>query len=325
MSSKKILVTGAFGQDAFHLFSEFSKSDERIEMHGLVRNLSDSRFELFTSKYPEVIFSAVDISQTDLLQDAILKIKPTQIYNLAGISSIQDSWKNPVLTHEVNFIGFENILKATLKLQDLTGNQTSIYQASSSEVFGSTAFSPQNEETPFRPINPYGVSKARAHELALEYKNRYGLKIAVGILYNHESPLRSTKFVSMKIAEFVNTMNSSNPSVLELGNIDARRDWGYAGDYVTAMQKMLELEKFETYVIATGVQHSVRDFLDLAFNIKGVEDWSRFVTFSEEFNRKTDHHNLVGDSSKAYVDLNWKAQTTFPKLVHLMISGSQTP
>ena len=324
MSIKKILVTGAFGQDAFHLFSQVLKSDERIELHGLVRNLSDPRFDQVRSRYPKVIFTAVDISQSDLLQEAILKIKPTQIYNLAGISSIQDSWKDPVLTHEVNFVGFQNILNATLKLQDLTGNQTSIYQASSSEVFGNTTISPQNEESPFKPINPYGVSKARAHELALEYKLKHGLKIAIGILYNHESPLRTTKFVSMKIAQFVNDIGSSGSSILELGNIDARRDWGYAGDYVVAMQRMLDLQKYETYVVATGIQHSVRDFLDLAFKTKGIESWSKFITFNEEFNRNTDHHNRVGDSSKAYADLNWKANTTFPDLVRLMVNAGQT-
>jgi GDPmannose 4,6-dehydratase len=318
------VVTGAFGQDAFHLFSLYRQMGERAELYGLVRNLSDPRLKLFKSRYPEVIFSEVDISQEDLVQETILKLKPNQIFNLAGISSIQDSWKDPLQTHNVNFVGFRNILNSTLKLQDLTNVQTSIYQASSSEVFGKTAFSPQNEETPFKPINPYGVSKANAHELALEYMKKYGLKISIGILYNHESPLRTTKFVSMKIAHFVNNLRSSNPGILKLGNIDSRRDWGYAGDYVVAMQKMLELEKFETYVIATGVQHSVRDFLDLAFKTRGVDDWTKFVAFSEEFNRKTDHNNLVGDSSKALQDLNWKAKTTFTELVQLMISESQS-
>ena len=323
MSVKRIVVTGALGQDAFHLFSGFSNTDESTELYGFVRSLSDSRLVQFKARYPKVKFSKVDITQADAVLDAILKIKPTHIYNLAGISSIQDSWKDPELSHNVNFVGFQNILKATMKLQDLTGEQTSIYQASSSEVFGDTSLSPQNEETPFRPINPYGVSKARAHELALEYKVQHGLNIAIGILYNHESPLRTTKFVSMKIAQFVNDIGSSGPNLLELGNIDARRDWGYAGDYVLAMQKMLDLQKFETFVIATGVQHSVRDFLDLAFKFKGIESWSKFVTFKEEFNRKTDHHNLVGDSSKAYAELNWKADTTFPDLVRLMVNADR--
>lgn len=324
VSVKKIVVTGALGQDAFHLFSGCSKSGEPTELHGFVRSLSDSRLAQFKSRYPKVTFSAVDITQPDVVKAAILRIKPTQIYNLAGISSIQDSWKDPGLTHNVNFLGFQNILKATMELQDVTGEHTSIYQASSSEVFGDTSFSPQNEETPFKPINPYGVSKARAHELALEYKLKYGLRIAIGILYNHESPLRTTKFVSMKIAQFVNGIGSSGPSILELGNIDAQRDWGYAGDYVVAMQRMLDLQKFETYVVATGIQHSVRDFLDLAFKTKGIESWSKFVTFNEEFNRKTDHHNLVGDSSKAYAELNWKANTTFSDLVRLMVNAGQT-
>lgn len=317
------MVTGAFGQDAYHLFSQFSKFDEPTEIFGLVRNLSDLRLNLFKSKYPQIVFSAVDIRQADDVRDKILKLKPTQIYNLAGISSIQDSWKDPVLTHQVNFIGLQNILKAALELQDVTGKQTSIYQASSSEVFGKSALAPQNEKTPFKPINPYGESKARAHELALEYKIKHGLAISVGILYNHESPLRTTKFVSMKIAQFVHNLGTCEPSVLELGNIDARRDWGYAGDYVIAMQRMLDLQKFETYVIATGIQHSVRDFLDIAFKSKGIESWSNYVAYSEEHNREADHTNLVGDSSKAYAELNWKAETTFPDLVQLMVATGQ--
>ena len=321
MLAKKIVVTGALGQDAFHLFLRFSAPVEPIEVHGFVRSFPDQRLDHFKSIFPHVNFSPVDICDVREVEDAILRIKPTQIYNLAGISSIQDSWSDPELTYNVNFVGFENILKATLKVQDMTGKQTSIYQASSSEIFGNANESPQNEHTAFKPINPYGVSKAKAHELALEYQIKFGLKIAIGILYNHESPLRTSKFVSMKIAEFVSNFRASESSVLELGNIEARRDWGYAGDFVVAMENMLQLEKFESYVIATGIQHSVRDFLDLAFALIGEEDWSKFVTFNEEFSRRTDHTNLVGDSSKAFAELGWKAQTTFSELVQIMVGG----
>ena len=315
-------MTGALGQDAFYLFSRYLNLAGPIEIYGFVRNISDSRLDRFKSEFPLVDFIQVDIGNADEVYKAIMEIKPDKIYNLAGISSIQDSWRNPALTHNVNYDGFENILKSLLNMRDATGKQTSIYQASSSEVFGNALESPQTEDTSFRPINPYGESKAKAHELAIEYQMKYGLNIAIGILYNHESPMRTSKFVSKKIAQFVSAFDPNQGNTLELGNIEARRDWGYAGDYVVAMNRMLDLEKFGTYVIATGVQHSVRDFLNAAFLHIGVEDWSKYVAFNEEFNRKTDHNNLVGDSSKAFSELGWKAETPFSKLVQIMVDGN---
>jgi GDPmannose 4,6-dehydratase len=238
------------------------------------------------------------------------------VYNLAAQSFVPTSWQQPVLTGEFTAIGVTRVLDA-IRIIDPS---IRFYQASSSEMFGKVVETPQRESTPFYPRSPYGVAKVYGHWITVNYRESYGLHATSGILFNHEGPRRGLEFVTRKISNAVAKIKLGLADELRLGNLDAKRDWGYAGDYVEAMWLMLQQDQPDDYVVATGETHSVREFCELAFNRVGL-DWEKYVVVDEKYFRPAEVDLLVGDSSKARRVLDWEPQTSFESLVHLMVDA----
>lgn len=317
---KRALITGVLGQDGRYLAEYLHLLN--YEIHGITKSLNSRAFLDLQSKVPNVVIHQLDISNTDRVAELVRLIEPDEIYNLAGFSSVQKSWKFPEQAKLINEVAFSGILDCVKEISHKEkSKEIKIYQASSSELFGLSKISPQNEDTPYNPSSPYGFSKLAAHEAALEARIEHGLFVSTGILYNHESPYRSQEFVSRKISMAVARISRGEDVSLKLGDIQGRRDWGFAGDYVIAMWKMLQLEVPETFVISTGVSTSVRDLIDIAFHHIGVEDWSRHVVHDSLENRPIDPVNLVGDSSKAKLTLGWNAQTPIEEVMRVMVDA----
>jgi GDPmannose 4,6-dehydratase len=314
MTARRALITGIGGQDG-SLLAELLLA-EGYDVFGIVRRAGAS--------YPNLagIRERVDLVQADLndqlaLVRALRACRPHEVYNLASVSFVPMSWEQPVLTAELAAVGATALLEAIREVDP----EIRFYQASSSEIFGEPVESPQNEETPLSPLTPYGVAKAYAHFISRSYRRRYGLHASAGILYNHESPRRPPEFVPSKVAHAAAAISLGLEGELWLGDLDARRDWGYAGDYVRAMWLMLQQPEGDEYVVATGVTHSVRDLVELAFARVGL-DWQAYVQIDESLVRgKAELHNLVGDPAKARERLGWEPAVTFERLVGLLVDA----
>ncbi len=313
--SKRALITGITGQDGSYL-AEFLLT-KGYQVFGLTRRTSTMNFERI-----EKIIEKIELVQGDLIDQgsldaAIKEIQPDEVYNLAAQSFVPTSWNQPVLTGEVTALGVTRVLEAIRKVKP----DTKFYQASSSEMFGKVRQVPQNEGTPFYPRSPYGVSKVYGHWITVNYRESYNLFAVSGILFNHESPRRGLEFVTRKISYEIARIKMGLSERLVLGNLDAKRDWGYAPDYVEAMWLMLQQDKPEDYVIATGETHSVREFVQLAFAVVGISNWQNYVERDPRFMRPAEVEMLVGDASKAKKKLGWQPKTSFQELVQIMVEA----
>ena len=309
---KRALITGVTGQDGSYL-AEFLL-ERGYEVYGLVRRSSTLNFERIEHIQERLHLVPGDLLDPNSLLEAIRTARPHEIYNLAAQSFVQTSWNQPVLTGEFTALGVTRLLEA----MRLLAPEARFYQASSSEMFGNAAETPQSETTPFRPRSPYGVAKVYGHDIAVNYRESYGLYIASGILFNHESPRRGLEFVTRKISDAVARIKLGLQDTLALGNLDARRDWGFAGDYVRAMWQMLQLDTPDDFVIASGETHSVREFARLAFECAGLE-WEKHVAIDPRFVRPAEIHELVGDCRKAERAFGWRASVQLPQLVEMMV------
>lgn len=315
MTSRRALIIGIAGQDG-SLLSELLLA-EGYEVFGVVRQPASTRFENL-----EAIRSDLELLQADVLDelslvDALTSCRPHEVYNLASPSFVPMSWRQPVLTAEFAAVGCTALLEAIRRVDD----GIRFYQASSSEIFGEPREVPQTEETPLAPVTPYGVAKAYAHFITRSYRRRYGLHASSGILYNHESPRRPLDFVTRKITNAAAAISLGLADEVSLGNLDARRDWGYARDFVRAMWLMLLQEEPGDYVIASGVSHSVRELATCAFARVDL-DWEDHVRVDDSLLRgKAELHDLVGDASKAREELGWSPTTDFEGLVHLLVDA----
>jgi len=311
---KKALITGITGQDGSYL-ADFLLS-KGYTVYGMVRRASTENFERI-----EHIRSKIQLVQADLLdQLSIIEIieetQPEEIYNLASQSFVPTSWSQPTLTGEFTALGVTKMLEAI----KLVNRKIRFYQASSSEMFGRVREVPQNENTAFYPRSPYGVAKVYGHFITVNYRESYDMFCVSGILFNHESPRRGLEFVTRKISDGAARIKLGLGKELRLGNLDASRDWGFAGDYVVAMWMMLQQDHPEDFVVATGEAHAVRDFCELAFDRVGL-NWEEYVVSDEKYFRPAEVHQLLGDSSKARQKLGWKPKVTFESLVQMMVDA----
>lgn len=309
------LVTGVTGQDGSYLLERLLA--EGGEVHGLVR-AGDSQTARLRALHPAVHLHEGDLADGEGLRALVTAVEPDELYNLAGISSVAYSWEEPALTGLVSGLAVTHLLDAALAVQDATGRRVAVVQASSAEIFGEPDRSPQDEGTTVRPINPYGAAKAYAHHMSGVYRSR-GLDVSSCILFNHESPRRPPTFVTRKITQAAARIARGGGEVITLGNLDARRDWGWAPDYVDALVRAARHPTGDDYVIATGVTHSVADFAATALARVGVADWASRVTTDPAFVRPVDATQLVGDASKARTVLGWTPTTGFTELVHAMV------
>ena len=315
MAPRRALITGIAGQDGSLLAERLL--GEGYEVFGVVRRPTSEHYENL-----EAIRDRVELLQADLLDelslvDALKTCGPHEVYNLASPSFVPMSWRQPVLTAEFAAVGVTALLES-IRLVD---PEVRFYQASSSEIFGEPREVPQTEETPLSPVTPYGVAKAYGHLIVRSYRKRYGLYVCSGILYNHESPRRPLDFVTRKVASAAASISLGLAGELWLGDLDARRDWGYAGDSVQAMAAMLRQDEPDDYVIATGVLHSVEELVELAFAHVGL-DWHEYVHIDESLRRgAAELHDLVGDASKARERLGWAPTIDFEGLVRLLVDA----
>jgi len=318
---KKALITGITGQDGSYL-AEFLL-EKGYEVHGLIRRSSSFNTERIDHLYkdPHDPTAKLFLHYGDMvdgmgLREILTRVQPNEVYNLGAQSQVRISFDQPVYTAQVDAVGTVRLLEA---IRDM-GLQTRFYQASSSEMFGKVAEVPQKETTPFHPRSPYGCAKVYSFWQTVNYREAYGMFCCNGILFNHESPRRGQTFVTRKITRAATRIKLGLQDKLYLGNLNAKRDWGFAGDYVEAMWLMLQQEKPEDYVIATGKMHSVREFLDSAFDLVGL-DWREHVEIDPRYFRPAEVEKLCGDASKARRVLNWQPKTSFEELVTIMIEA----
>jgi GDPmannose 4,6-dehydratase len=308
-------VTGVTGQDGGYL-TERLIADGWV-VHGLVHVASGDSDELL-ARCPEVVLHEGDLADADALAGLVRAVEPDEIYNLGGISSVAYSWANPVTTALITGLGAAGLLEAAWQLQEAVGRPVRVLQASSAEMFGAPDVAPQNEQTPLRPTSPYGAAKVYAHNLVGVYRVR-GLAACSAILFNHESPRRPPTFVTRKITQSAARIAAGKQQVLTLGSLTSRRDWGWAPDYVDAMIAAIRHPEPGDYVVATGVSHSVADFVAAAFARVGITDWSAYVETDTTFIRPADAPELVGDATKVRELLGWNPTVTFEELVARMV------
>lgn len=316
-SPKRALITGITGQDGLYL-AELLLS-KGYEVYGLVRGQSNPKRELLHRIIPQVRVVTGDLTDVSSLIRVLSIAQPQEIYNLGAISFVGYSWENAALTSDVTALGVLNMLEATRLYAGNDIDKVRFYQASSSEMYGKAQEVPQTERTLLWPRSPYGVAKAYGHHMTINYRESYGMHASSGILFNHESPRRGPEFVTRKVTLAAARIKLGLQETLALGNLDARRDWGFAGDYVEAMWLMLQQPEPDDYVIATGESHSIRDLLDAAFSAVGISDWSRYVTQDADLIRPAEVESLIGDASKARAMLGWKPQVDFRSLIELMV------
>ncbi len=314
---KKAFITGITGQDGSYLAELLL--EKGYQVYGLTRRTSTQNFERIQHLMHDDRLHLVsgDLIDQHSLTSAINDIQPDEVYNLAAQSFVKASWEQPVLTGEFTALGVTRMLEA-LKL---VCPQAKFYQASSSEMFGKVQQTPQTETTPFYPRSPYGVAKVYGHWITVNYRESFNMFAVSGLLFNHESPRRGLEFVTRKIANGVARIKLGKQQLIELGNLEAKRDWGYAKDYVLAMWLMLQQDKPEDYVIATGETHSVREFLQLACQVVGIDDWQRVYKHNPLFDRPAEVDMLIGDATKAKAQLNWQPSVSFADLVKLMVEA----
>jgi GDPmannose 4,6-dehydratase len=314
MERKVAFITGITGQDGSYL-AEFLLS-KGYKVYGMVRRASVDKYERISG-----IMDKIELIQGDLLDQyslisALKKCKPTEVYNLAAQSFVPTSWEQPVLTSEFTAIGVTRMLES-IRLVDPT---IRFYQASSSEMYGKVRETPQSEDTPFYPRSPYGVAKVYGHYITVNYRESYNLYAVSGILFNHESPRRGLEFVTRKVTDGVAKIKLGLQKDLRLGNLDARRDWGFAGDYVEAMWLMLQQDTPDDYVIATGETRTVKELVQIAFDRAGL-DWEKYVKIDPAFIRPAEVDLLIGDPAKAMKKLGWKPKVSFEEMIGMMVDS----
>jgi GDPmannose 4,6-dehydratase len=312
--ARRALITGITGQDGSYLAELLL--EKGYEVHGLVRRSSTERFERIEHLRDRITLHQADLLDQRSLVDALRAAKPAEIYNLAAMSFVAVSWIQPTLTAEFTGVGVTRMLEAMREVCP----DARFYQASSSEMFGKVRQVPQNELTPFYPRSPYGVAKVYGHFITVNYRESYDLHATSGILFNHESPRRGLEFVTRKITWHAAAIKLGVANELRLGNLDAERDWGYAKDYVEAMWLMLQRDQPQDYVIATGLAHSVRDCVEVAFDHAGLELDDR-VVIDPSLTRPAEVDHLIGDASKAKRELAWGPRTNFERLIRLMVDS----
>jgi len=315
----RALITGITGQDGLYL-GELLR-EKGYEIFGLIRGDANPKLDLVRQILPEVTLLEGDLVDVNSLQSAFDMAEPDEIYNLAAISSVAYSWKNPGITTDVTAKGTLNMLEATKNYAGEDLPKIRYYQASSSEIFGKAQEVPQTEKTLLWPRSPYGVAKVFGHYMTINYREAYGMHASSGILFNHESPRRGPEFVTRKITQAVARISLGLQDDIVLGNLDVRRDWGFAGDYVEAMWLMTQHETPDDYIVATGKDHSLFDFLAAAFESAGVRNWQDKVKQDPQFMRPAEVDIVVGDSSKARKELNWEPRVNFGELVDMMVQS----
>jgi GDPmannose 4,6-dehydratase len=312
--SKRAVIAGITGQDGSYLAELLL--DKGYEVVGITRRLSAPNHWRIAHLQDRIELRPADLLDQLSLIRVIEDVRPHEFYNLAAMSFVPASWDQPMLTGEYNAQGVTRVMEAIRQVD----TSIKVYQASSSEMFGKVRETPQTESTPFYPRSPYGVSKVFAHYITVNYRESYDLFAASGILFNHESPRRGLEFVTRKVTDGVAKIKLGLTDSLLLGNLDACRDWGFAGDYVRAMWEMLQRDTPEDYVIATGLSHSVRDLIEAAFTHAGLE-WQDYVRTSPALLRPAEVEHLIGDSSKARSDFGWKPSIDFSGLVQMMVDA----
>lgn len=314
MAERVALITGITGQDGSYLAEFLLEKGYRVA--GTVRRSSTENFSRI-----EHIRDRIQLEQADLLDqysllDVLKRVEPSEVYNLAAMSFVPTSWSQPVLTTEFDAVGVTRMLEAIR----LANPEIRFYQASSSEMFGKVREVPQKETTPFHPRSPYGVAKVYGHYITVNYRESYDLFACSGILFNHESPRRGLEFVTRKVTDGVARVKLGLAPDLKLGNLDARRDWGFAGDYVKAMWLMLQQDKADDYVVATGEQHTVQELVEIAFDHVGLE-WQKHVKQDPAFYRPAEVETLLGDATRARTELGWEPECSFRQLVEMMVDA----
>jgi GDPmannose 4,6-dehydratase len=314
MSEPRALITGVTGQDGSYLAELLL--EKGYEVHGMVRRSSTENFERIGHLTSRIQLHQADLLDPSSLMSLLQAVKPSELYNLAAQSFVPTSWTQPSLTGEFTALGVTRMLEAVRHVDP----RIRFYQASSSEMYGKVRETPQREETPFYPRSPYGVAKVYGHHITVNYRESYGLFAVSGILFNHESPRRGREFVTRRISEAVARLKLGLQDELLLGNLDARRDWGYAPEYVRAMWLMLQKSEPADYVIGTGAHHTPRDFVELAFAHVGL-DPADFVRTDRSLLRPAEVDTLLADPSKARRELGWESRTPFADLVHIMVEA----
>jgi GDPmannose 4,6-dehydratase len=311
--TRKAIITGVTGQDGSYLAELLL--EKGYEVHGVVRRSSTETFERISHLTHRITLHQADLLDQLSIIDVLRTVRPEEVYNLAAMSFVPTSWKQPVLTGEFTGIGVTRMLEA---IRLLDPQNIRFYQASSSEMFGKVQETPQKESTPFYPRSPYGVAKVYGHWITVNYRESYGMFCSSGILFNHESERRGLEFVTRKVTDGVARIKLGLAKELRLGNLDARRDWGFAGDYVQAMWLMLQQPKPDDFVVATGVAHSVEELVSTAFECVGLE-WKKYVVQDPALIRPAEVDLLIGDNSKAKRVLGWQPKVSFPELVRRMV------
>jgi GDPmannose 4,6-dehydratase len=316
----RALVTGITGQDGLYL-AELLLS-KGYEVYGLMRGQNNPKRALVESLVPDVHILTGDLTDMASLMRALTVAKPDEFYNLGAISFVAYSWENAHLTTEVTGTGVLNALEAVRIHSNNTGQQVRFYQASSSEMFGKAQSVPQHENTLLWPRSPYGVAKVYGHYMTINYRESYGMHASSGILFNHESPRRGPEFVTRKVTQAVARISLGLQQSVTLGNLESKRDWGFAGDYVEAMWLMLQQDVADDYVISTGKTFTIRTMLDVAFGAVGITDWTSFVVQNDsQFVRPAEVDLLIGDSTKAHEKLGWTPKVDFPSLITMMVES----
>jgi GDPmannose 4,6-dehydratase len=313
-SARRALITGITGQDGSYLAPFLL--EQGYEVHGMVRRSSTESFERIAALEGRIVLHQADLLDQLSLVNLVREVRPHEVYNLAAQSFVPTSWLQPLLTGEFTALGVTRMLEAVR----LVDPEIRFYQASSSEMFGDVREEPQTELTPFYPRSPYGVSKVYGHWITVNYRESYGLFACSGILFNHESPRRGKEFVTRKVTDAVARIKLGVQPKLKLGNLDAQRDWGFAGDYVRAMWLMLQQEKADDYVVAMGVKHSVRELVNLAFAHVGL-DPEKYIEIDPALFRPAEVNRLCGDCTKARTVLGWQPTVSFEQLVAMMVDA----
>lgn len=311
---KNALITGITGQDGSYLAELLLGKDYKV--YGIKRRTSDLNYGNVEHLKNEIEFIYADMTDLPSLISAIKTAKPDEVYNLAAQSFVQTSWEQPLLTGEVDAMGVANILEAIRMVKP----DARFYQASTSEMFGKVQEVPQKETTPFYPRSPYGVAKLYGHWISVNYRESYNMFTSSGILFNHESPRRGLEFVTRKVSNAVASIKLGLQSQLRMGNLDSKRDWGFAGDYVKAMWLMLQQVEPDDYVVATGETHTIRELLEVAFRYAGL-NYEDYVVVDPKFVRPAEVELLLGDPAKAEKKLGWKPEVTFKQLIQMMVES----
>jgi GDPmannose 4,6-dehydratase len=315
---KRALITGITGQDGMYLAELLL--EKGYQVYGLIRGQNNPKRAIVEKEIPKVELIEGDLTDMGSLVNALELSQPDEVYNLAAISFVAFSFKQPEATGNISGLGALRLLEA-IRLLDGSKGKIRFYQASTSELFGKVRETPQTELTPFHPRSPYGVAKAYAHHMTVNYRESYGMHASCGILFNHESPRRGYEFVTRKVTSSVARIKLGLQKDLALGNLDSKRDWGFAGDYVKGMWLMLQQDEPDDYVLATGSTHSIGELLDRSFAEVGIKDWKPYVKQDPRFMRPAEVDLLLGDPGKAQRKLGWKPEVEFPELIAMMVKN----